>query len=150
MQIDLSTNVLQTLILIMAEGDDNSLGIAAVDASDVFNPTTRCVHCDAQNDISETRCIQCGRDIYDNRKWSIEEEQADMLNAQMPKSSSSNFNLPFGTKVCSSTVPVPSALSLILPQSVPVYHSKNSFLVALSTKTDCCSGSEFHGTHSAK
>jgi len=86
-------------VLIMAEGNSSCIGIAAVDASDVFNPTTRCVHCNAKNDIAETRCMNCGRDIYDKRKWTIEEEQADMLNAQIPKSSSSNFNLPFSTKI---------------------------------------------------
>lgn len=86
----------------MAEGDGNSVALAAVDSSDVFNPKQACRNCGFLNDVAITICIQCGMDVYGTDQMNLEiEDTTSMLKGKHKKNKSqkSLSNVFFDKKV---------------------------------------------------
>eukprot|EP01084_Bolivina_argentea_P185318 319570_1 len=100
----------------MAEGDGSGVGMAEVDASDVFNPKQTCITCGFQNDIATTTCKSCGRDLYAilNAKNQIEiEDTTNDINGNQHKHSKkkSLTNMFFDKKIAK---PDPSSQEMVI------------------------------------
>jgi len=100
------------------------VGVATVDASDVWNPKQSCLHCGEQNDIAITVCAHCGKDVYSTDKMTIEVEDTTMgailqpngkHNGTSPNTKGSFRNLFFDDKIAEADPEAVSSTEMITP-----------------------------------